>query len=1337
MMPNCPGKHRSDPSPDPQAISAALDAFLNTETWDDTFVVLQRNQRLLLSQSALDMLRYGIGLARQRGDASAVSLLEQHLRLLEDASSVGIDAARMRFQARTAREREGQAARNTATPSSRLPVQIPADLVPLIQEIRALRQAQQMTRCIALIDVALSQVDPRDNPRLWAWLRASRGVNCFQNTEGNERQNIEQAIADYTAALAVYASEKLVYDLAKTYVNRGTAYSDRIEGDKRQNLERAISDYNAALEVFTPETQPKEWAMAISSRGNAYWQRIDGARQQNLEQALADYDAALTVFSRQTAPYDWAKNRLNRSKVYQERIDGERRQNMEQAIADGEAALSVFTRESFPLEWARTRMCLGNAYQDHVQGEWRQNLEVAIACFDEALTVFTRDANPYDWALTLLNRGHAFSRRISGNHEQNLEQAMADYTAALSVLTYESYPREWAFTLMNRGNAYKELTQGDLQHHLKLVLADYSASLSVFTPSTDPLHWARILANRGTIYQHLSEGDREQNLERALADFNAALTALSFGSAPQDWIAALKNRSNAYQLRLAGDKEQNLELALADIQEILKVITRDSLPYDWAGAMMKLANIYQRRLRGDRKQNLEQALVSYTAALTVYTRESMPQEYRMAQFNRSSALASLERWEEAHAAMAEVRAVQRDALADAMSEESRTQFIAQHSEHDMYLRDVEAMLHLERPPLDEIAIALEEGRAQALRAALDLNSLDLSNIADPETRARAKTFLEARDSWRSAQREMLSPLPSDPVQSVHIRALRSQSLQNSYNAFLQARDAIRQHDDPDFLSPLPTLERIAAALIAPDEALVYLVAGYERGLASIVTRDEHGIPNIQSLMLPDFSEAAVEQLMITTSVHIGGMEDTSSEVPLVDGGFMLGQMHMTFVLSIWGASLREALLKLPPTSGLAVAALRLVESWMEDPLYHSLLGTPFSDLTEEQTVVLDSALADSLLRVELERSLRALRDLGLHAVAQYLHRRGIHRVALVPYGSLALFPLTAVLVTVDGRQQYLGDLFELTIVPSARSLEIAKQRAANMDPRQRPAIVAVGDPAPLPAGVCQLKFAEAEASALARIAHEYAKAMKNAVDRGSAGLNNIQCFTRTSAEKDRVIRALEKAWFADIAVHGQYRQEDPRQSALLLANGETITLAECLNGAIDLIGLRLFVLSACETSVIEVFRTPNEVLGMATGFLQVGAAGVIASLWAVDDRATFLLMSRFAQLYLDPQRGRSPARALAEAQRWLREEATNRVLATFDPLQKIASVATGEKGEPAGTIADAVHQPLASARRSLRYGYSAALTQVHSQASQRATEAPTALPYADPIYWAAFVVTGC
>lgn len=60
---------------------------------------------------------------------------------------------------------------------------------------------------------------------------------------------------------------------------------------------------------------------------------------------------------------------------------------------------------------------------------------------------------------------------------------------------------------------------------------------------------------------------------------------------------------------------------------------------------------------------------------------------------------------------------------------------------------------------------------------------------------------------------------------------------------------------------------------------------------------------------------------------------------------------------------------------------------------------------------------------------------------------------------------------------------------------------------------------------------------------------------------------------------------------------------------------------LDLRGLRLAVLSACETGKGSI--GPDGVFGLQRGFKQAGAEGLMMSLWKVDDKATQILMEEF------------------------------------------------------------------------------------------------------------------
>ncbi len=85
-------------------------------------------------------------------------------------------------------------------------------------------------------------------------------------------------------------------------------------------------------------------------------------------------------------------------------------------------------------------------------------------------------------------------------------------------------------------------------------------------------------------------------------------------------------------------------------------------------------------------------------------------------------------------------------------------------------------------------------------------------------------------------------------------------------------------------------------------------------------------------------------------------------------------------------------------------------------------------------------------------------------------------------------------------------------------------------------------------------------------------------------------------------------------------------------------------------GIRLAILSACETGLSRI-ELADEVIGLPTGLLQAGVAGVVASLWSVSDLSTILLLVRFYDFWRED--GTYPSKALPQAQVWVRDT-TNR-----------------------------------------------------------------------------------
>ncbi len=125
------------------------------------------------------------------------------------------------------------------------------------------------------------------------------------------------------------------------------------------------------------------------------------------------------------------------------------------------------------------------------------------------------------------------------------------------------------------------------------------------------------------------------------------------------------------------------------------------------------------------------------------------------------------------------------------------------------------------------------------------------------------------------------------------------------------------------------------------------------------------------------------------------------------------------------------------------------------------------------------------------------------------------------------------------------------------------------------------------------------------------------------------------ATRDAVRAGLTAHSFAHLATHGYFAagrdggvvmrrggDDGPHpglRAGVVLARGELLTALEV--ASLDLSGLELAVLSACETGLGA--EGGEGVLGLQRAFQAAGCRRVVASLWSVDDAATSVLMERF------------------------------------------------------------------------------------------------------------------
>jgi CHAT domain-containing protein len=239
---------------------------------------------------------------------------------------------------------------------------------------------------------------------------------------------------------------------------------------------------------------------------------------------------------------------------------------------------------------------------------------------------------------------------------------------------------------------------------------------------------------------------------------------------------------------------------------------------------------------------------------------------------------------------------------------------------------------------------------------------------------------------------------------------------------------------------------------------------------------------------------------------------------------------------------------------------------------------------------------------------------------------GPRKLVVVPQGGLQILPIHAAFHEEAGMRPYVATDWSVRYVPSLHFLERSPRRTL-ADPDR---YLAVGLNRYADVRLRPLKLAEAEA-------HELARFIDHRLTPNVLVGPNV-----------RVLDAIGSAEVLHFACHGTWNA-DPEQSALQLWTDRPGMREELTAGFIErdlrFSSVRLTVLSACESGVFEHVFAPDEFAGLPGAFLWAGSGGVMSSLWAVNDLASFLLCSHF---YRELRHEQMPEEALAAAQRWLR-----------------------------------------------------------------------------------------
>lgn len=938
-----------------------------------------------------------------------------------------------------------------------------------------------------------------------------------------------------------------------------------------------------------------------------------------------------------------------------------------------ELALQIFTRRAHPEDWASCHYKLGLAFCLNPKGDRPSHIESAITHFQEALQVWNQQDHPEKWADLMLGLAKAFKERTQGNRPENLQLARQHYTQALKVWEADQHPERWAQVQFELADLF---CKSDLEtggRNIERAIEHYQQALSYISSEDSALQWAQIQHGLGVCFSKRTQSDRGENLEQSISHFKLALEVVDQENYPEQWANIVCGLGGAFQHRIRGNRPDNLSQAIHLYQLALQVFSRETSAEDWTRVQIDLGNAHLEFVGPQRAQYIERAIVYYHSVLEVITREKHAELWAQVHFHLGDAYRhrrwrDLSRYWQGDVGIEQRIEQRRDNIEHAIRHYRSALLVfnrtaspnewamVQDSLGQAYLERIRGNLteNVEQAILylDRALLVRSQARTPELWATTQLNlgiAYEKRTIESPASPAENKR--QAAYYYQQALKVFgADRFPTKARKALHNLAglyFERGQWQRALNAYEQVESITI---DPESVAYADQVHKFGVDYAAGHPNAAYCLLKLGRP-AKAFERLEQGRSRLLSQALrPQSATLGNEIVELSNPLAVQGSILIAPLVTSQGGAIFVIQGepnaiemdHVVFVENLDDETIDE-----------------LMEDWLR--IYIALRQA-------------ESKVED--WRPAIERITGELWQLFIEPILALVKRQPeVRHLTLIPQDRLRLLPLHAAWRWDDqSERRYLLDDYAVSFAPAVHILNQCQQQLQDSERGDR-LVVGVEHYQGLPS----LKLAGTESQLVADIM-------------GTAALMDRQ------ARKESVLQALAGKELLHFACRGAYGEfGNPLNSYLRVGEDQMLSLEE-LVASPALQGARLVVLSACETGIANLTPGPNEYFGLPAGFMLLGAAGVLSSLWVVNDLSTVLLIERFYHNHLQLNQG--PAQALQEAQFWLRN------VSRTELVDYLKTKAWFTASSAAATL------------------FEVRLEQLEEK------------PYANPFYWATFLFSG-
>jgi CHAT domain-containing protein/tetratricopeptide (TPR) repeat protein len=881
---------------------------------------------------------------------------------------------------------------------------------------------------------------------------------------------------------------------------------------------------------------------------------------------------------------------------------------------------------------------------------------------------------------------------------------------------------------MNLGNAYVSRQQGHKAENLENSINAAQKALDLMPkegPCADQRHAAHV--NLATMYTQRIRGEKAENLELAIASLETASQTISREALPQMWAIVQNTLGLTYLNRIRGRTKENQERAIQAYHAALQVWDQQSYPEQWGMVQSNLGSAYIQRVSGNPAENIELAISALEASLKARkpgTKDEKPApieavkdpaadqspvpELMTALKNAQELLTILDKSEAGTAQIIDPAAfpIAYQNLGVAYHKRIRGDR-AENIEraiaaHDMVLtfwtRDTNAdrWAAVQHNLGESLALRAKGDRAanidraiQTFRSALSVRTTESFPRGHLSTATALGQALSAKGDWEGA-------LEAFDTARASFRVLFGQGLNEA-----EARDLLQE------AGPLFTDAAFAAAANGDVErAFALLEEGKARLLAVALKLDR--LPGSAA------DRKRLDELRRQIREGEAAYEASQGEARAASIA-RLRQLRVDLLTLVDAA---EGKVEAGQAKELAAAAEALPENGaLIAPIVSDAGASAIVVMRRQGRVAVEAVALPGLDRSRLTALLGArdqggwLGAYGIHyldpasqakrlpewfkaieeagdelgrligaPLTNALAARGVGpgaQLTILPVGPLGLLPLGLARHPATGRS--LMEDYTVNFAPSLAALVSAKRRASKTE--REPGLAVIANP------TGDLPYTELEG---ALVASRFAASGRHAL-------------TEKQATSEAVLAGLKGRDYWHFSSHGFFDWDEPRASGLLMAARKPLTVGALMDAS-DMGAPRLAVLSACETGLYDIVTAPNEFTGLPAAFMRLGAGGVLATLWPVNDLSTALLIARFYDLHRGEKL--APAAALRSAQSWLRD-------AKEAELKAYLRAAAEEGRLP----------------RDFLHNIDQIMRNVKAQAGSDK-------PFAHPYYWSGFTLTG-